>query len=686
MRPDASIRTHRSTTYIPALDGIRAIAIIAVLLFHVHPAALKGGFTGVDVFYVLSGFLITTIILQDLRHGRFSLTEFYIRRIQRLLPNMVLTVCVTLAVWSWVMMPSQILRTARHGLWALFNASNFYTWLYLGDYWSDAAEWAPLTHTWSLGVEEQFYLLYPTLLVLLAKYQPQRLRLWLTLAMIGSFAACTILTRIDQVAAFYLLPTRLWELLLGAVLAASARPSAALAPGVADPQPVSPATGRWNLCGYLGLALAVLGFVAIESGRDFPGVVALAPTVGTALLLLAATQPGTHVGHWLSTRFMVFTGKISYSLYLWHWPAIILGRYFAKSHGLSPVLGSIAGGIAGVGLAWAAYVGVEQPLRKRDAARRWRLITIGIGFIAVVVFAWNLSRRSAASDGGPVFNQPAFYGKLYDSDLRTSGNPTAAIRYSDVYFPPMESRADALWKTGGIVHLYGADRPQVVVLGSSHALMYSRLIDDICREHSISVAFLAAGGRSLFFDDFGADANRPSEPDPFDAARRQFLKEWRPEAIIAIDRWDSRFDQPAGFDGRLRAFLAEMCPLARRVIFIAQVPAAEVGENENLREVVGQMMKSSNSGLPPNLRPDPGEPLRRQAVATAEAMSREFPCLRVLRVDRLFYERDGSIRYAEGRDFYYADDDHLSELGADRTRPLFTEAILEAHSVPAPPR
>ncbi len=677
MRPlFASVPTHRPAPYLAPLDGIRAIAIIAVLLFHVHPAALKGGFTGVDVFYVLSGFLITSIILQDVRENRFSLAEFYLRRIQRLLPNVVLTVFVTLLVWAFFMMPSQVAQAARHGVWALFNASNFYTWINLGDYWSDAAEWAPLTHTWSLGVEEQFYLLYPAMLVALHRFQPRRLRLWLIVAAVGSFAACVLVTRSAPVAAFYLLPTRFWELLLGAVLAIRPAPPTAYA----REDGLSHVSRNWAYGGYGGLALVLASFVAINSGRHFPGVVSLAPTVGTAMLLLAVTRSESCLTRWLGSPYMVFTGKLSYSLYLWHWPAITLGKYLAHRYGFSPWSGALVGAVAGVGLAWGAYVGVEQPLRQRGPGRGWRLAIIATGFTAVVVFAWVLSRRSIGAGDARPFEQPAFYGKLYDTDLRTSGNPTAAIRYADVYFPPMEPRADALWKTGGVVHLYGGERPQVVVLGSSHSLMYSRLVDDICRENSLSVAFLGAGGRSLFFDDEAADAAKPTEPDPFDAARRKFINLWRPDAIFAIDRWDARFEEPPGFEGRLRKFLKEMAPISGRIIFVAQIPATEVGETENLREVVGQRMKSSSAGLLPRLGVDPGEPLRRRAVATAESLMSEYPGLRVLRVDQLFYLRDGSVRYAEGRQFYYADDDHLSDLGSEKARALFTNAIREARA------
>lgn len=671
---------HKSIAYIAPLDGIRAIAIIAVLIYHVYPPALPGGFTGVDVFYVISGFLITRIVIEDLRANRFSLAEFYLRRIQRLLPNAVLTIGVTVAVWKILMLPSQATQAARHGLWALFNVSNIYTWLNLGDYWSDTAEWAPLTHTWSLGVEEQFYLLYPGLLLLLVTYQPRRLHVWLVAAAVGSVIACVLVTLSNPTAAFYLLPTRFWELLIGCVLALPrVATSASLA--VSGPTNEAVASTRWNLCGLAGIVLVGTGFWTVDNDQSFPGWVALVPTVGTGLLVLSMLEGSGRVVRWLAAPFLVYIGKLSYSLYLWHWPAITLGKYLANVHGFPAWSGAVAGAVAGIVLAWLAYVLVEQPLRNRGPGRGGRLAFIAAGFAGVVAVAVFVSSRSIGSGVAQNFERVAFQGKLYDSDLRTDGNPTAAIRYADVYFPPFEPRKDGLWKTGGVVRLYGAPQPQVVVLGSSHALMYSRLIDDICRENSLSVAFLGAGGKSLFFDNTTADTTSGAvEADPFDETRRRFLRTWQPEAIIAIDRWDARFEPPLGFEGRLRALLAELCPLAERVIWVAQVPVAALGERENLREVVADRMRASSGVLLPRLGIDPGEPLRQQAVAVAEAATKEFGCLRVLRVDRLFYQRDGNLRYAEGRQFFYADDDHLSEVGSEQTRELFKEAIREAHA------
>ena len=182
--------------YMPALDGLRAVAILTVLAFHVFPAQLPGGFTGVDVFFVLSGFLISTLILTGLRERSFTLGGFYRNRIRRLLPNAVLVILVTVLLAHWLSLPSSGVLVARHAVWALFNLSNFFIRRYIGGYWGQAATTAPLVHTWSLAVEEQFYLVFPALLLLLARRRG--LLVSLGLAGLASLALCVGLTHLQR--------------------------------------------------------------------------------------------------------------------------------------------------------------------------------------------------------------------------------------------------------------------------------------------------------------------------------------------------------------------------------------------------------------------------------------------------------------------------------------------------------
>lgn len=395
-------------SYSAPLDGLRAVAILAVLLFHIDARILPGGFVGVDVFFVLSGYLITSNILREVRERRFSLREFYLRRVQRLLPNVVATVLGVLALWSLLLPASSAAPAGRHGLWALFNISNLYIWKYLGGYWGESAESAPLTHTWSLGIEEQFYLLFPLVLLLLARRFPRRTSLVLAVGALCSFALCAVGTYRSPVATFYLLPTRFWELLLGAALASQA-PTDSSSSTTMGLRPL-------NLLGWSGLTAILVATVLIRHGSLFPGFVSLLPTVGTLFILIAIVDRRTTIARLLSLRLVVQVGKLSYSLYLWHWPLIVLGKRLAVLWGFAIYLGSTLGAVAGVLLSWLAYHFVEQPLRKRDATRRYRLVGLAFGFAIVAGMCVVVGYvRKPIADPLRRFEQPRFEGQLFNA-------------------------------------------------------------------------------------------------------------------------------------------------------------------------------------------------------------------------------------------------------------------------------
>jgi len=662
--------------YSPPLDGIRAVAVLAVLIFHISPAALRGGFTGVDVFFVLSGYLIASIILVDLRKGSFSMGEFYKRRIQRLLPNNLVTVLAVLLLWALFMPPSTTLQAADHGLWTIFDLSNIYVWQYLGDYWESAAKWSPLTHTWSLGIEEQYYLIFPGCLLLLARFQAGRIRSWLIAATALSFALCLLMVRNHPHPAFYLLPTRMWELLIGAALAAHLRPlhndHAGIRPALA--------VHTQEAIGLVGFAAIILGFIFIEDGGGFPGLIALVPTVGTALVLFSVAEEKTLLSRFLSTPPMVGIGALSFSIYLWHWPLIIFGKAQAFLYGKPEIYGSVAGGIAGVLLAGCTYVAVERPLRGRGPGRSRRFAVIAIGFSVTAVCCIVLLCRRPVADPAHLFDTPAFLGEEYSAGNGEGSRVASKSSRYDVYFPPVApDRPVDLWRTGGVVHLYGGGHPRVVVLGSSHALMYSNVIDDICRQMGVSVAFLGVDQTGVFFKT-PVNSSFPTArvANEFDQARKDRLREWHPDLVFVIDRWDLSFSQPQGFDASLRSFLSEVSPKTGHVVFVAQAPVVDDDDHLfNLRELITWHMK--HDGKMPLFFPDRSEHLRRQAIAVAEADTATFQNLSILRADQPFYNPDGSIRYYAGKSCFYADGDHLSEKGAEQARDLFQSAIAKAN-------
>ena len=661
--------THHASSrpgYNAAIDGLRGIAILGVWLFHIHPPLLPGGFLGVDAFFVLSGFLIHGLVASDLQAGRFSFTEFYLRRILRLLPNATLTIFTTLALWNLCLPPNAAIQPGLHGLFTLANLSNLFVWRHLGSYWGDAAEGAPLTHFWSLGIEEQFYLFFPGLIFLLHR------RRWLNLGSLALPALASLAlwiwgSRNHPSGTFYLLPTRAWELLLGAIAAhwAGASPAARRLPAAA---------------GWIGLILLLAGLVAVPHADSSLGVIALIPTLGTAVVLVSVRHPASPLAHPLARALahpaLVALGLRSYSLYLWHWPLIVLLRLLANYRELPETAGAVAGGILSLGAAAAAYRWVETPFRDSGWPRPRRLAWLSGGLALTTALCLVSWRRAAEVDPLTRFEPMTFSGRLYDCSTPQDPRWSESPRYWGCRIPlPPADRPTEPWRTGGIRPSGDSATPRVVVLGSSHALMYSKLIDDLCRERRIPVSFLGAGNGipALFINaDSPLFPNR-QEGAEFDEARRRWLREWKPETLFVIDRWDAWADKDLERD--LGAFLEEVSPWVRQIVLVTQVPVLRIGEKENLRGWVH--WRRGNGAALPRIRPDARESYRLQSERILQRMQERFPKVRIVDSASRFRRDDGSVRYAEGRRFFYTDDDHLNDTGAAEVTDLFRSRLPE---------
>ena len=366
--------------YRPEIDGLRAIAVAAVILFHAGFALFSGGFVGVDVFFVISGFLITSIIVEDLKTGRFSVLRFYERRARRILPAL-FTVMAACVPFAYTLLSPDDLKDFAQSLAAIcLFASNVLFWSESG-YFDTQAELKPLLHTWSLAVEEQFYVVFP--LLLLAAW---RLGRGVLLALIGAIAVASLFTSVDEVrnfpsAAFYLLPSRSWQLLVGALAsffadrwqAADVRPPAVRLAGEA--------------VGWGGMAMIVLALFLFDERTPFPGLNAALPTLGTTLVLLGASDR-TSVGRMLAWRPLVGLGLISYSAYLWHQPLFAFTKHALLAElptDLAIVLCAVT-----IVLACLSWRYVEQPFRDRSLISRGAVFAlsaagmaafVGLGFI-----------------------------------------------------------------------------------------------------------------------------------------------------------------------------------------------------------------------------------------------------------------------------------------------------------------
>jgi hypothetical protein len=324
---------HRSISYRPDIDGLRAIAVSAVVVFHLFPGRVPGGFVGVDVFFVISGFLISSIIMREIDRGIFSYWDFYARRIRRIFPALILVLLATMAMGWWFFLPDENVLLGKE---IMAGSLFFYNFLLLKDvgYFDAVYAQKPLLHLWSLGVEEQFYIVWPVLVALIWRFSNRRFGVVAGVAF-ASFILNIALVAHYPTATFYLPFTRFWELLVGAMLAMAALQGDVIEL-VFGKMVASSKHINWirNATSVLGFTLVSGSIVVLTDGLAYPGWLAIAPTLGAALLISAGSVAWINQ-HILSIRPVVFVGLISYPLYLWHWPALLwsakITRYLEPS-------------------------------------------------------------------------------------------------------------------------------------------------------------------------------------------------------------------------------------------------------------------------------------------------------------------------------------------------------------------
>ncbi|MEQ1579201.1 MAG: acyltransferase family protein [Steroidobacteraceae bacterium] len=457
----------------PDIDGLRAIAVTSVVAYHVDAGVISGGFVGVDVFYVISGFLITGLLLRELQAtGTLNFVNFYARRIRRLWPAYSVVALSTMLLGLYYLTPlGEQQQLAKSVIASLAFVSNIYFMLSTGNYFDQAAELAPLLHTWSLSVEEQFYLICPALL--LATWAAARRSGWssnrtvagvLAALLLLSFAGCVIASYGARERAFYLMQFRAWELSAGGLLAMAV-------PALRNLSHVTSRGLTW--LGLVALGIALFG---LNTSSVFPGFWALLPVSGTALIIAGGSaRNGSASRGFLSSVPLVAIGKVSYSWYLWHWPLLALWRAADMSM-QDPIRDALAGGVSLL-LAFATYRWVEQPIRDRKPGWFARPVTtVAAGAMMSICVA-----ASAGALGLYARNQ-------------LSSQPA----YAELW----RAKGDS-WEAGAHCHQDGAFRglsdipkcsfgsptaqPSLVVWGDSHADQLMPLFASHAASHEISV-------------------------------------------------------------------------------------------------------------------------------------------------------------------------------------------------------
>ncbi|MFC0240553.1 acyltransferase family protein [Rhodopseudomonas telluris] len=564
------------------IDGLRAIAVLLVVAFHAFPTSVRGGFVGVDVFFVISGFLITSIICQARRDSGFSYRTFYARRINRIFPALAL-VLITCAVAGWfVLFPVDYRDLGKSiGFGALF-LSNL-SLLHDAGYFETAAELNPLLHLWSLGVEEQFYLLWPPLLLLAWRWKHGPL-IAAFAVLLASFVANLALTPSHALAAFYLPVTRFWELMAGCVLAIAAvagpgRDLAALswfAPlraRLATYQAPLRAAGAW-----LGLLLLGLGAVLISSDRGFPGWWAVLPVLGAALLIAAGPSP------WVSrvllgNRAMVYVGLISYPLYLWHWPLLAAIRIVRFGEEPPPLMKAIAILLA-VALAHLTYRIIERPFRFKPSGVKTATAFAALaltGLIGVGIYA---------AAGVPSRFSPEV--QAITGDLM--GQSRVAYRGGTCFFETLthfEKECDDDTPAGA---------PRIFLWGDSHAAhLYPGLRELQRHDPSFRISQYNTTACPPIFG--FSSAKSPSCQANNEIARER-LRALKPDTLIMVARqwrdydWSGR--DPAVDDAAVRATLDEVRAMGiRRIVVVGMFPSWRTPP----RRVLAQSYRALAAGL-----------------------------------------------------------------------------------------
>ncbi|MGA0530985.1 acyltransferase family protein [Hansschlegelia sp. KR7-227] len=501
-------------TYRPEIDGLRAVAVLAVLLFHAG-GILPGGYAGVDVFFVISGYVITGVLSAELARGGFTLAGFYERRVRRIAPALLATIGITAAVAPFVLLPPDLDAFGESAVAAALMVANVHFWLEAG-YFDTESLTKPLLHTWSLGIEEQFYLVYPLLLAALWRRARRAVVPVLLALFVISLAASVWAVAEKPQAAFFLAPFRVWELLLGALIAL--RPLPRLRFG-------SPMAG-------LGIAMIGAAYLLYDDSVGFPGLAALLPTVGAALVIACARE-GTRAAQILGAPLLVAVGRISYSLYLVHWPLIALIEY----RGGDPVQGWESVAVIALSLAIAAlsYVYVEQPFRRPARfGAYWRVFGAATAATAVACAVGASFDMSDGMAGQMPANVRAAFAA--GKDVWKDGDRCFVDTKGRSGPTPDDIRSGRMCRFGAAS---AAARPDFVIWGDSHAASMAPAILTSAGRHGASGAFVGAGSCPPLpgYDTLDVRDRTERRCHETNAAALDYVEAQRPAYVFLVARW-----------------------------------------------------------------------------------------------------------------------------------------------------
>ncbi len=613
--------THKALSYRPEIDGMRTLAVLAVMVFHLNHAWLQGGFLGVDVFFVISGYLITAIIGGQMQEGTFSFPGFWKRRIRRLYPALIVVVAAAMLVGTFILVQPERGELPRQALAAIFSFQNIYLWDTTSGYWGTSAENILLLHTWSLSLEEQFYLIFPLILFPLMRWG----RRWTLPAMAGlflaSFAWCVYATPEWRNASFYLLPARMWELLCGSLLAlyhlrkGGGRSSNVFAPWLQ----------------LAGVALIGGSFLLIANDERFPGHLPLFPCAG-ALLILAFGNASGPVSRLLSLKPVVYVGKISYSLYLWHWVVIVSARYISLEANTGWIL------LTTFLLAMASYHWVETPFRYGLKRQRLVLPLAGGAVAACALPILMLPSSPLLTDLGNINTKAA-------RDVGRKFEAKKAMRKGDA----------GVWVNED-------DKIDIYVMGSSHARVWCPAIADYASEHGLSMVSTSVSSTGILALDGRSNAWGP--PDGLELHRQRIgrLQKERPTLVFIAGRWSVETRTSPEFFKIMTDQIRMISQYAGHVIVLGEVPGVAmppVYHRAFHKFVVASALSDELDHVHPlEMALEANERVRKEI----EAM--HLPNVIYIDPAGAFLDKEGYLSIYDEDRILFLDDNHVTSAGA----------------------
>lgn len=619
---------NKQLKYRPDIDGLRAIAVISVIIFHLNPDWLPGGFIGVDIFFVISGYLITSIIYSEMKDNTFSFQKFYMRRVKRILPVFFAVILTTLGLGYLIMLPGSFYELNKSAFAALFFFSNIY-FAKTGGYFENPDNF-PLLHTWSLSVEEQYYLIWPIILLILFKlgYKHKKMITVTVSLLIISFTTAQIFAVSDKFStlAYYLLPTRAGELLIGSILA------------FLHSQKNKEEYPCASVSGLAGIGLIILSLIFLQKNSIFPGINALWPTIGAGLIIYGNQY--SFINKLLSLKPIVYTGLISYSLYLWHWPILAFLHYcYLTTNNELPLKAEIFALALTVILAILSYTLIEKPTRKMEIS-----FPIALKYcfappatLVILIFIITFTTKGL----------PA----RYSSDIKklTSFSGAKSCHNQSKFHCTIDNNKN------------NKAQP-ILIYGDSHAGQFEQFFEKIvAKDNNVEFNFLTADSCTIARD-----------PKTMKSEYREGCKKNRfifnkeadnYKTVILAGRWEdslysnneNKGNYTNNYIKKLNKFIEHLSKQGKKIIIIAQIPKYNIDVNRN--EFVAKRL-----GFKIKYKVDKNYSKANEQLKYIARANRN---VYILNFDELLCPHGKCSPYNDHNIIMYRDDNHMNVNGAE---------------------